>query len=116
RAGRNTVSAAITGVRLNNDRIEFGPNDRVSWADLEASRLDAVLAHIAHQQPATVLAVFSELLDEFDMAPMNAVESARVVIAVAAQGVEAAVGARKLVPFFGGDLARFSADADGGVL
>jgi hypothetical protein len=72
-----------------------------------------VLAHVAHQEPAAVLAVLSELLDELHVTPVNAVEAARVVVAVAAQGVHAAVGAGELIPFFAGNLARFAADTDG---
>src|SRR5260370_42465032 len=88
---RNTISAAVADVRLNDDGIELGPYNRARRANFEASCADAVLAHIAHQEPAAVLAVFSELLDEFDVAPMDAVKPARVVVAVAPQRVHAAV-------------------------
>ena len=56
-----------------------------------------------------------ELLDELDVPPVDAVEPARVVVAVAAQRVDAAVGAGKLVPLLARHLARLAADADGGV-
>src|SRR5439155_10580064 len=114
-ASSDAVSAAITGVRLNDDRIELGPYNRARRTNLQARCLDAMLAHIAHQEPAAVLPVLSELLDELHMTPVNAVEPARVVVAVAAQCVHAAVGARELIPFLAGDLARFAADADGRV-
>ncbi len=87
RAGRNTVPAAVAGVGLNHDRIKLGAHDRAGRTNFEASRMHAVLAHVAHQQPAAVLAVFGELLDKFYMAPVDAVELARVVVAVAAQGI-----------------------------
>src|SRR5262245_44173214 len=71
-----------------------------------------MLTHIAHQQPAPVLAVLRELLDEFDVAPVNSVELACVVVTVAAQSVDAAVSARKLIPLFTSHFTRLAADAD----
>ena len=69
-------------------------------------------AHVAHHQPASVLAVFGKLFDELDVPPMDAVELAGVVVAVATQRVHPAIGAGQLVPFLAGDLARLAADAD----
>jgi hypothetical protein len=43
-----------------------------------------MLAHVAHHEPAAVLTVFRELLYELDMTPVDAIEPAGVVIAVAA--------------------------------
>jgi hypothetical protein len=43
-----------------------------------------MLADVAHQQPAAVLPFFSELLDELDVTPVDAVETARIVVAVSA--------------------------------
>src|SRR5262249_24714536 len=74
-----------------------------------------MLADVAHQQPAAVFPILRELLDELDVAPVNAVELARVVVTVATQCVDAAVSARKLVPFFARDFARFAADTNGRV-
>ena len=71
-----------------------------------------MLADVAHHQPAAVLAVLGELLDELDVPPVDAVELRGVVVAVAAQRVHAAVGAGQLVPLLAGDLARLAADAD----
>ena len=112
RAGRNTIAAAVAGIGLNDDRVEFGPGDRAGGADFETRRLDAVLAHVAHQEPAPVLPVLSELLDEFDVAPVDSVKLARVVVAVAAQSVQPAVSAGELIPLFAGHFAGFAADAD----
>src|SRR5688500_15727159 len=68
---RNAGAAAIAGVRLNHDRVELGADDCARGTNLEAPGLDAVFAHIAHQQPAPVAAVLAELLDELDVAPMD---------------------------------------------
>src|SRR5258708_7186694 len=115
RAGRDAVAAAIARVRLDDDGVELGADDRPGGADLKTRGVDAVLAHIAHQQPSAVLTVLGELLDELDVAPMRAIEPASVVIAVAAQRVDAAVGAGQLIPFLAGDLAGLAADAHGRV-
>src|SRR5262249_50764980 len=45
-----------------------------------------------------------------DVAPVNAVERARVVVAIAGERVLTTVGAGELVPFLAGDLARFTPD------
>src|SRR5215475_8745498 len=74
-----------------------------------------MLAHIAHEEPAAVLAVLRELLNELDVAPVNSVELTRVVVAIAAQSVDAAVSARELVPLLACNLARLAADANGRV-
>src|SRR5882762_8303052 len=112
RTGRNAVTASIAGVRLDDDGVELGSDDRARRADFKAGGVDAVLADVAHEQPSTVLSVLGELLDELDVAPMDAIQPAGVVVAVSTQRVQAAVGARQLVPFFAGDLAGFAADAD----
>src|SRR6202022_1543129 len=59
-----------------------------------------------------VLPVLGELLDELDVAPMDAIQPAGVVVAVPTQRVRAAVGAGQLIPLFAGDLAGFTADAN----
>src|ERR1700733_339475 len=114
-AGPDTVPAAVAGIRLDDNGIELSADNRTRGADLEAPGVDAVLANIAHQEPAAVLPAFGELLDELDMAPMDTVQPARVVVAVAAQCVQTAVSAGKLIPLFAGDFAVFAADADCGV-
>src|SRR4029077_20918060 len=76
---------------------------------------DAVLAHVAHHQPAAVGAVLAELLDELHMAPVDAGESPGVVVASARQHAPTAVRGRQLVPLLARDLARLAADAHRGV-
>src|SRR5262249_20322509 len=111
RAGRDAVAAAVADVRRDHDRVELGPDDRAGRADLEAAGLDAVLADVAHHQPAPLRAVGAELLDELDVAPVRAVEAAGVVVGVAGERVGAAVYRRQLVPLVAGDLAGLAADA-----
>src|SRR6266446_10806332 len=77
-------------------------------------RSHAVLAHVAHHEPAAVVRAV-ELLDELDVPPVRAVELARVVVAVARHFRHAAVCGRQLVPVFARDLARLAADTDGRV-
>src|SRR5262249_17237519 len=89
----------------------------------EARRVDAVLADIGHHEPGDVLAVLADLLDEFDVPPVNIGEAAGVVIAVAAQRrqrnaaddrqADAAFAVLQVVPLMARDLARLAADADG---
>src|SRR6202522_221363 len=110
-AGPDAVPAAVAGIRLDDNGIELSANNRTRRADLEAAGVDTVLANIAHQQPTTVLPVFRELLNELDVAPVDTVQAARVVVAVAAQCVQTAVGAGKLIPLLAGDFAGFAADA-----
>src|SRR5262249_42662266 len=91
RAGCNAVAAAVAGVRLNDDGIELGPDNRARGADFEASRVHAVFADIAHKQPAAVFPVIGELLDKFHVTPVDTVEPARVIVAIAAERVLATV-------------------------
>src|SRR5687768_9538978 len=115
RTCRYTIAAAVAGIRLNHDGIELGAYNRVGRAYFEAGGLNAMLANVAHQEPTALASVLGELLDKLDVPPVEPVKPARVVIAVAAQCVETAIGCRQLVPFLAGDLARLAADADGGV-
>src|SRR5688572_11657615 len=115
RTRRYAGAAAVAGIGLNHLSVELGADDGVGRTHLEAACLDAVLAYVAHHEPASVLAVFGELLDELPVAPVDAVEPARIVVAVAAQRVETAIGGRQLVPLLAGDLAGFAANADRGV-
>src|SRR3984893_15167816 len=108
RTGRNAVAASIASVRLNDDGVELGSDDRARRADFQAGGVDTVLADVAHEQPSTVLSVLGELLDELDVAPMDAIQPAGVVVAVPTQRVHAAVGAGQLIPLFAGDLAGFA--------
>src|SRR5206468_12869786 len=75
---------------------------------------DAVLAHVAHHEPAAVVGTL-ELLDELHMAPVSAVEPPRVVVAVPAHFGHPAVLGGELVPVLARDLARLAPDADRGV-
>src|SRR4029077_6381628 len=77
--------------------------------------VDAVLAHVPHHQPAWVLAVLAELLDELHVTPVDAVEPLRIVVAVPRQHATPAVRGRQLVPLLARDLARLAADAHRGV-
>src|SRR5919106_833973 len=115
RAGPDAVAAAVAGVGLDHHRVELRPDDGAGRAHLETARPHAVLAHIAHQEPAAVGAIGRELLDEPHVAPVRAVEAPRVVVAVARERVDAAVGGGELVPLLAGDLAGLAADADRGV-
>src|SRR5213080_2634802 len=114
RTGGDTCPAAVAHVGLDHDRVELGADDGAGGTDFQAARLDAVLAHVAHHQPAAVVRAL-ELLDEADVAPVDAVEASGVVVAVAAQRSHAAVLGRQLVPFLARHFARLAADANCGV-
>src|SRR5436309_2377083 len=105
---------SVADVGLDHHSVELGADDGAGGAHLEASRLDAVLAHVAHHQPTAVVGAL-ELLDETHVPPVDAVQPAGVVVAVAAQLPDAAVLGRELVPFLARDLARFAPDANRGV-
>src|SRR5207244_641130 len=105
---------SVADRRLNDHRVELGTDDGAGGTHLEAPCLDAVLAHVAHHQPAAVVRTL-ELLDEADVPPVDAVQLTGVVVAVAAQLPDPAVLGGELVPFLARDLARFAPDANGGV-
>src|SRR5262249_17145522 len=111
RARADAVATAVAGIRLDHDGVEFRADDCPRRADLEAPRPHAVLADVAHHQPAPLAPVRAELLDELHMAPVNAVEVPRVLVAVATQRANAAVRGGQLVPLFAGDLAGLAPDA-----
>src|SRR2546426_309284 len=114
RARRNAGATPVADVGLDHDCVKLGADDGAGGAHLEASCLDAVLAHVAHHEPAAVVRTL-ELLDETDVPPVDTVQLAGVVVAVAAQLSDPAVLGRELVPFLARDLARFAADAHRGV-
>src|SRR5205807_4948005 len=114
RARGDAGPAAVAHVGLDDHGVELGADDRPGGAHLQAACLDAVLAHVAHHQPAAVVRAL-ELLDEAHVSPMDAVQPARVVVAVAGELPHAAVLGWQLVPFLARDLARFAADANRGV-
>src|SRR5207253_4765381 len=64
RARADAVAAAVARIRLDDDRIELRPNDGARRAHLQAARPDAVLADVAHHEPAAVAPGGAELLDE----------------------------------------------------
>src|SRR2546429_3718536 len=105
---------SVADVGLDHDGVELGADDRAGRAHLQASRLDAVLAHVAHHQPTAVVRTL-ELLDETDVPPVDAVQLAGVVVAVAGELPDPAVRGRELVPFLARHLARLAADAHRGV-
>src|SRR5207237_3902337 len=110
-AGADAVAAAVADVRLDDDGVELRADDGAGRAHLEAAGLHAVLANVGHQQPAPLAAVRRELLDEPHVAPVDAVEPPRVVVAVAGERVGAAVGSRELVPLLARHLAGLAPDA-----
>src|SRR5688572_28960422 len=76
--GRNAVPAAVARVGLNHHGVKLSPRDGTGGAHLKASGVHAVLTDVTHEQPAAVLPGFGELLDEFDVAPVDAIELAGV--------------------------------------
>src|SRR6266550_3163016 len=104
-------AAAVADIRLDHHGVELGADDRAGRAHLDTAGLDAVLAHVAHHEPAAVVRAV-ELLDELDVPPVRAVELARVVVAVARHFRHAAVRRRELVPVLARHLARLAADTD----
>src|SRR5256884_1016460 len=114
RARRDAGPASVAHVGLDHHGVDLGANDRTGGTHLQAARLDAVLAHVAHHQPAAVVGPL-ELLDEADVPPVDAVQLAGVVVAVARELPYAAVLGRQLIPFLARDLARLAADANRGV-
>src|SRR5438552_16959981 len=114
RARGNAGTTPVADIGLDYDRVEVSADDGAGRTHLQAARLNAVLAHIAHHQPAAVVGRL-ELLDEADVPPVDAVQLAGVVVAVAAQLTDPAVLGRELIPFLARDLARLAADANRGV-
>src|SRR5436309_3388281 len=104
-------AAAVAHIRLDYHGVELGADDRAGRAHLDTAGLDAMLAHVAHHEPAAVVRAV-ELLDELDVPPVRAVELARVVVAVARHLRDAAVRRRELVPVLARHLARLAADTD----
>src|SRR6476646_5565621 len=109
RARRDTVGAAVADVRLDVDVPELVVDDGPGGARLLTGRRHAVLAHVAHHEPASGIgaAPVGELLDELHVAPRRGRQLAGVVVAVA--GPREAVR-RELVPLLARDLACLAAD------
>src|SRR5262249_45283005 len=77
-AGGDAVAAAVAYLRLDEDGVELGLDDRVGGADLHAARLCAVLAHVAHHAPRHA-AIRRIALEELHVPPVLVVEPARIV-------------------------------------
>ena len=114
RAGDDAVAAAVTDIGLDVDIPELVMEDGAGRAGFLAGRFLAVLADVAHHQPAAPVpaAVWGDLLDEGDVPPGRLREVTRVVVAMAR---EAQPIGGQLVPLLTGDLAGFAADAERGV-
>src|SRR5580692_102858 len=72
RAGRNAARATVADVRLNIDVLEFILNDGAGGASLMARGRQAMLAMVAHHEPAIesrFVRFGGKLLNEFHMAP-----------------------------------------------
>src|SRR5262249_15327416 len=81
RASRDAIAAAVADVLLHVNIAEFVVDDGACRTCLLAGRLDAMLANIAHHQPAAraISAAAVELFDERDVAPGLAGQTDRVV-------------------------------------
>jgi hypothetical protein len=119
--GRNTVAAAVADILLDHDRIELGADDGASRACLHATGVDTMLADVAQHEPVALEGregrwtspfPIADPLDEGDMTPGGRAEIAGIVVTHAG---EAEIVHRQLVPLLAGDLARFTADAEGGI-
>src|SRR6266540_1106358 len=112
RAGRDAVAAAVADVRLDEDGVELGLDDRPGRADLHAAGVLAVLADVGHHEPGFSLArargLVRHVVDELHVPPVLGVQAPGVVEAVA----EGRLVSRKLVPGLTRDLAGLAADAD----
>src|SRR5215472_3320028 len=117
RTSRHAISAAVADVLLDDHGIEFGLEQRASRAGFETGSVVAVLAHVAHHQPAALewrIAAVADTpgpraLDEIHMTPGVGRQRAGVVIALPRQ--RDVIG-REVVPFLASDLAGLAADAD----
>src|SRR5262245_29990720 len=135
----HTGRAAVADVGLNEDVLELVVDDGARRARLLTRRGDAVLADVAHHQPAPVLRLVEqsleredrrghprlprigtrlgerglvELLDELHVTPRGRGKCPGVVVAVA--GPVKTIG-RQQVPRLARDLAGLAADTHGGV-
>src|SRR3546814_32075 len=119
-AGRYAIAAAVADVLLHDHGVELGAENRAGRAGFQTGRGVAVLAHVAHHQPAALqrrhsiwpLAVAGHLLDEGHVAPSRGGERAGVVVAHAGQRGRFS---GKLVPFLARHLAGLAADAQRGI-
>ena len=112
RAGGDAVAAAVAGVRLDQDRVELGPDDRPGRADLQAGAWTQCLqtSLIISQRPSRPVRVNCST----NLTCRQLTSSRRgVVVAVARSACSAPPSlAGELVPLVAGHLARLAADAD----
>ena len=113
RASRDTVATAVANRLIDVDRVELGTDNRPRRADLEARRIDAVLAHVRHHQPPRLAPIGAELLDKLDVPPVDVRKRHRVIVAQAGKRHCAPVPCRQCVPLVASHLARLAANADG---
>src|SRR5580658_1903821 len=126
RACRHAARASVADVSLNVDVLELIMNDGAGRACLMAGGREAMLANIAHHEPAVVIRFVTrvvqgsalagrpvgELLDELHMAPGCRRQLRRIVVAIAGP-VEPIRG--QLIPLLACHLASLAADAYGSV-
>src|SRR3546814_18465652 len=87
-AGRYAIAAAVADVLLHDHGVELGAENRAGRAGFQTRRGVAVLAHVAHHQPAALqrrhslwpLAVTANLLAEAHVAPTRGGELAAVLV------------------------------------
>src|SRR5271154_675117 len=124
RACRDAARATVADVGLYVDVLELIMNDGTGRACLITRGCEAMLANVAHHEPAVVIRhgdvqgttfggrSLAELLDELHMAPGCRRQLRRIVVAVAGP-VKPVRG--QLIPLLAGDLASLAADAYGSV-
>jgi hypothetical protein len=74
-----------------------------------------VLAGIAHHEPSLVIPLFIELLYEFNMAPVGAVQIQRIVVTVTIHSAHTAMYCQQAIPLFTGYLTGFTTNTNSGV-
>ena len=110
RTRRNAVPAAVADVRLDIHVAVLVVDKRSCRAGLHARRVNAVLADIAHHQPAA--AVFANLLLERHMPPSCRRQMLGVVVTFRRKIVAIR---RQLIPLLAGHFAGFAADTQAGI-
>src|ERR1700722_2146138 len=116
RAGGNAARATVANVRLNINVLEFILNDGAGGASLMARSGQAMLAMVAHHEPAVESRLarrfHGELLNKFYVPPGGRRQLRRIVVAIAGP-VEAI--RRQLVPLLARHPASLAANPYGGV-
>jgi hypothetical protein len=110
RARRDAVPAAVADVRLEDDRVELGPDQRAGRARVEAAGVRAVLAHVGHEDPrGRRRLLVGQQLDEPDVPPRRRAELVGEVVGRAR--LELGLLGGQVVPLLARDLARLAPDA-----